>query len=409
MIIKIISAILILILVIQLIIVGLVLLVKKITSINKLYIHGDGSLSVEEEVLFYNITNVKRNPKYWNADLTNIRIYVSGKEIESFAYKADDLPNGIRVILGGMTNDTFEILRIAASVKFDLWEISFDGGMTRVNLYQNNPTFEKDLVKIKAKSFGSHINHVDHATFSEQEKELQRKKFKYGVSPHKGLASMVNNFNSTGDKVRFQLLIPSNELFNKVNIANPKAITFYYLFKGHTYKIDSEYLGSHGSLHEFSLINLKPGSIYLGLSYSTDDGKTIIPTTSLFALTRDESGLLPNIDSAEMAMPNDPNATKYEMWNEDTLVNSVGRQSSIRMYNTITKKHYESDYPDEFLALQRAREFYSDYPWLSGTNPKPSAKGLLETRVSYEEETQETKVKQKWEFDQSKLVGMGFD
>ncbi len=328
-------------------------------------IYGDVKTSLKEGVMFYIIDNVDQYEEYWNTDLDGFRIYASGREISSRAFKSNDIPHGIRIALVGLMNTTLDAMHVLGATKFDIWEISFDGGATRIPI--NQVVEKRQLSDAKKQSINNGYDSPLHGIndMRGDKKKSEKSTISPGSLPTHGLLAHINEGKTTGTTMRYQIVIPQEHpILNMIGDAAYKA-QFFHIFEGKAYKLDSKFVEHTGSLYEYDLINLKPGKIYVGLSTSVDGGETVLPSSALYGITKDKRGNLPLLDDAELAKP-EPGAKPYKMWGEHVLQTYVGEQYARRMYDVIVKKHYEDEFADKYISLSRSQDFYDDYEWLKG-------------------------------------------
>lgn len=353
---------------IQPIIFGLYILYNKINSRNKMLIYGDAATSYKEQILFYNITNVRRFKAYWNADLKGVKIYAMGREITSVAFKTDDLPTGIRIMFSGMMNSSTETLHLIAAIKYDLWEVSFDGGESRKRLHQFHSFKDDRYARKRARAAGWGQNGKISKSLLDDYKKSEKSKHIDIKRKSGGLVSHINEGLTTTTTMRYQALFPSNHTATKLLNEDTNAINFYHVYYGKSYKLNSKFVERTGNLWEFDLIDLEPGKIYTGLSGSFDNGKSLIPLSALYGITKKIDGELPTIDEAELAKPSDANAQVAGMPVGTLVKKYLGKETSYKYYDVIVKKHFEDSHEDDFVALTRAREFYDDFEWLYGNS-----------------------------------------
>ncbi len=337
-------------------------------------IFADAKTSMDENVLIYIVDHVKlfKEEGYWDADFNDVRLYAGGKQISCRAFKSATIPNGIKLMITGVTDSFEDLLSVIGAVKFGIWEISFDSGATRVPLLQiNDPVQQYEAEKIAMKRGWTNTNR-DHKTRQEILKEARksvRHKLTKGALPNHGLVAHINESKSTGTSLRYQILIPkSNTQILSMAEANPEIISFYHIYEGHAYKMESVFVDRVGSLWEYDILGLKPGQIYVGFSTSIDGGKHLLPSSALFGITRNQKGEVPTIDEAILAKPEDYNAKKYEIWNEQIGLQYLGPEYIEKAYSIIVKKHYEDEYSEEYLSLSRTKPFFAEYSWLKGSD-----------------------------------------
>ncbi len=345
----------------------------KIVKVEKehhsMVIYADTKTSNSEGVLIYIIDNVKNFEEFWNADLTEVKLYACGKVIPSRAFKSANIPNGIKIMVSGMSNSINDMLLIMAAIKYEMWELSFDGGTTRVPVMQIIDPVQKWEVEKFAQKNGWVPPKKEEKLFKELQKEIKKSsknKVVKGALPQHGLVAHINEGRSTGTSLRYQILIPkgSESILDLIEDDYDK-VSFYYIYEGYAYKIESKFVDRIGSLWEYDLLGLEPGTIYPGLSTSLNEGKTMLPSSALYGITKNHKGEVPTIDDAELAKP-EPGAEKFEMWNEEVAMSYLGPEFTEKTYSVIVKKHYEDEYTDEYLSLSRTKEFFDDYKWLKG-------------------------------------------
>ncbi len=341
---------------------------KIILDKTRMTIYGDVILSMKEEAVFYVVDNVSRQKKgQWDAELDNIRLYALGKEISVVAYKAADVPHGIRLLLSGAMNSSIDVTSLVGAVKYKVWEISFDAGATRQKLrqVQNRKQYKFGLLTSHsdAMSYETHLQKV-----LQEIEGSERASLVNDNSETHGMIAHINEGKTTGTTMRYQILIPQEHPILKIFGAGESYKTmpsFYHLYEGSLYKLESKFVDKVGSLYEYDLIGLEPGKIYVGLSISLDGGIACFPSSSLYGITKDHDGEVPTIDDAILAKPK-AGAEQFRMWNEYVATEYLGEELTKRMYDVIVKKHYEDEYKEDYLALSRTQEFYADYNWLKG-------------------------------------------
>ncbi len=347
---------------------GVFIIVKRIIISRRLIISGDAVTSSREQVLFYDIANVRRNKQFWNADLKKIKVYAMGLEITSVAFKTDDFADGIKLMFSGMMNSANEILHLIGSIKYDLWEISFDGGITRKRLHQIHSISDTRHAKHRAHENGWNSGDKQQREFLKE--FIKSSKVAGDTNLHLntggGLLAHINETKTTSTTMRYQILIPSNIELSKLLTENPEIASFYYIYNGHSYKMDSKFIDKVGNLFEIDIINLKPGTIYTGFATSINGGKTLLPSSSLYGITKNEDGELPTIDEAILAKPK-AEQQMFPMPHIDVVTQYLGEELKDKYYDVIVKKHYEDLHEDDYVSMNRVKEFYQDFDWLDGS------------------------------------------
>ncbi len=349
----------------QIILLIAIKVIKKIKSSSKLMIVGDAIASAREQVLFYNIHNVKKFNEYWNSELNAIRIYAMGKEIPSVALKTEGFPNGIKIMLAGLSDSTLDVVHVIKAIKHDFWEISFNEGVDRIKLEQITSNLDVRYAKMRARKAGWSQNGKVKESISDDMKFSEKLSLTSGVSTSSSLVSHINEAKSTSTSMRYQILLPSNHPIASKLSDLGNLSRFFHVWNGKLYGLDSKFLGNKGNLFEFDIVNLEPGKIYTGFSTSLDGGKHIVPSSAIYGITKFEDGELPAIDDAELAKPFNEEGG-VDIYHKDLTETYLGPDTAQKFYDIIVKKHYEDENEDDYVSLGRAKEFYLDFPWIEG-------------------------------------------
>ncbi len=329
----------------------------------KMGIYADMEMSLKNQTIYLNLVNANRNKDFWNAHEDMLRLYASGTEINSVFYKTPSVPTGFKIVYS-TTMSNIEILSMITAVKYNTLEVSFDGGVTRVHVKSiHDKIAEKISKKMEA--------HADAENADKQRRHILDEIAKTGKSRNLAefeetrIISHVNEGRTTGTSMRFQAIIPPDHPITK-GIFNPHdgSAGIYFIYEGHCYKMNCQYIGQIENLYEWDIVDLKPGTIYAGLTFSVDGGKTLYPSSALYGITKDKHGELPTIDEAHLAKPEE-GSQPYEMWTEATAVAYMGESLTHKTYSILVKKHYEDEYSEEYLALTKTHEYYDDYEWLN--------------------------------------------
>ncbi len=342
--------------------IGMYVFIREFIHIHfQMAVFADIPMSIHNNNVYLNIVNVKRYNELWNAHEDELEFYAFGTQIKGTFFKSKDIPNGYK--LACLTHDltAIEILSLKEGGKYNAFEISIKGLETRwkVNSVKERLTMKikKQLENVDAYSADSLSNVVVENIKASGKKE-------YWDDIHGSHAiSHVNEGKTTGTTMRFQTILPSDHVLFTMGF-EPEKADFFYVYEGHCYEIESKFVENVEHLYEWDLINLKPGTIYTGLSFSIDGGKTTSPSVAMYGVTKNKHGELPTIDDAKLAKPDNPDVGQFPMWNEESAVNYLGESLAAKNYDIIVKKHYEDEYTEEYLGLSRASEFHQEYDWL---------------------------------------------
>lgn len=335
----------------------------------KIGIYPDMKKSLLNQTIYLNLVNIKNKSALNNTSEDLMRLYASGIEINAVFYKTPEIPNGYKIAYA-TTMSNVEIISMISGIKYNTLEVSFDGGMTRTHVYSiHDKLAEKISIKLEREGDlkNKHkIEMIDKIVRSGKTNNILEATENDRVLAH------VNETKSTGTSFRFQVIVPKEHPFIVNNIFNPNDLEMtklYYIFEGHCYEFKYEYIGQIENLHEWDVVGLKPNRIYAGLSFSLDGGKTILPSSALYGITRNKHGEVPTIDETILAKPKEIDK-KYKMWNESEAIGYMGKNLTKKVYSILVKKHYEDEYSESYLALSKAHELYNDYEWLNIDNKK---------------------------------------
>ncbi len=345
-----------------LIIVGYVayILVNRYLVIHKrLALYGDIKKSVETKRIHLILDNVENKPELWNAHEDDLTLVSMGSTIPAAFVRASDGTKRYEIVYGEKLSH-LEILSLVGGVKYNKMFISNDGGET---LFHANSVSDKTAKSI----YGKNNEITDHT--KELRKEIlseikESDKFFYvnHEFDNDEVISHIHEGKTTSHTMRYQAIISDdNEVFDMG--FTPETIKFYHVYDGYCYEMESKFIGKFDHLYEWDLINLHEFSAYVGFSFSIDGGKTILPSTSLYGVTRDEDGILPVVAEANLAKPK-PGVKPHKMWNEKQAIEYIGKELTEKTYNIIVKKHYEEEHTDVFIPLHTIKQFYQDITWL---------------------------------------------
>ncbi len=327
-------------------------------------VYADIPTSLKNQAIYLDFVNVKRYPEFWNVHEDQLELYAMGSKINAVFYKSSDVPFGYKIAYSS-TLSNMEILSMIESMQYSTFEVSVDGGVTRTHVNSiRNKAVEKIARKIEEQQL-----QLD----EKNRKEILGKIIQSGkisdldeIGESVRMIAHVNEGRTTGTTMRYQVIIPPSHEIIKNNMFDPetgKELSLYYVYEGHCYKLETKFIGRIDNLYEWDILNLRPGRIYSGLTFSFDGGKTLKPSSALYGITKDKHGELPTIDDSILAKPED-GEEKLKMWDEKTSIDHLGPNLTHKTYAIMVKKHFEDEYTEEYLALNRTHDYYDDYEWL---------------------------------------------
>ncbi len=341
----------------------------------RLSLYYDGSASFNQGELIINLLHVNKYPKLWNAHEQDLILIAAGRSLDATFKKDDSLHNGYRIYVTEDTASKRTVLSIMSASKYNQYSIGIKG---------DHETYHATVLSDqKAKKITRMIAQTDLETYNKTRETIlsdiaQKVDKDYGKNSFEKtsntLVASISDTKTTTTSLRYQVLFPKDSSLlkqYKLDDLNAdearKRLKFYYIYHGELYEFEWNFIGKYGSLYEFDFINLEPSSIYVGITTSLDGGKNMRPSSSLYGVTRETDGTFPSKTDAHLGRPTNPKANSYPIWTEDDARNNLDEKALSRLYDIVTKKHYEDENIDNFMPLQRAHEYYEDYvvKWLN--------------------------------------------
>lgn len=341
----------------------------------RLAIYGDLPMSIKNNSMFLNFVNIKPDSPFLEVAEDDLKMFAMGTPIDAVFYKSATVPNGLVINYNPMSLSNMQFISMMGAIKYNNFEMSYDRGETRIKV---NSVGDK-----VAKSISNRMKEMRSFDANELRSELVSEINNSGIDrvrtdlSDEKVISHINERNTTGTTMRFQAIIPRNHFIHKMGFdpTDPTKSKFYYVYEGKLYNIQSRFVESVENFYEWDLFGLEPGKIYVGLSFSVDGGKNILPSEAMYGLTKNKNGSLPTIDESELGKPTGGEEAE-DMWTEEAAVKYLGEKKANKNYDVIVKKHYEDDYTEQYLALSSARGFHDEYNWLK--TPEQTGETKLE-------------------------------
>lgn len=348
-----------------LVIVSLVLIyftLKQYIRNNLIILSVDELRSEENQTFVFTLYNVYKHKTIWNTNVQNLKLYLMrSKELVGCVFeKHPTIKGALRVTLpkDDSFHDTIVKYKSLCDGKIS---VSHDDGHTLTKVIRLG---EREIDKIKEQKSG-----VDEGLILKQSMFLDYKnsdkqfRFDYAdlIDFNKGSHIHINEGQSTATSLRVQMYIP-DEYLAKINLV-PEEVGFYYCFEGHLYSMKVVYLHKIGNVFEWDLVDLKPNTAYVGISLNSRHNPLIRPSKAFYGITRDEDGVISNLDGAQIAPPT-KNQKQFKLWNEQIAIEAIGEKLTKLQYNIIVKKHFEYNIDDAFMHIDQAEQLYDDFKWL---------------------------------------------
>ncbi len=356
--------------ILTLIIIGTILwkVINDYLNVNyRMALYADIPYSMKEGIVHLNFINVKNFPQFWDVHEDNLKLYAMGTEIKNVKFlRTPDVPNGLKIRYP--ENFThMEFLALSGAVKYNRFEISPDGGVTKkqINSVKDNISnkIKMKLTENSGKTMDLIVSELKSDILKSDKYYYLTHEEHYGKEDALGVMSHFNEGKTTPTSLRYQLLLPDDHPAHAAGFDPLSSKTqFFYIYDGYMYELKIKFLEQIENFYEWDFIDLEPGKVYPAVSY-TVNGKHYSPSTALYGITRNADGTLPTIDEAQIAVP-PKGAKKYPMWTEETSIKYMGEHLTKINYDVIAKKHYEYDDEIGFVSLQEAHTVYENYPWL---------------------------------------------
>lgn len=336
--------------------------IKK-SKVNKenMLLFADIPLSMKNDALYINLVNVDKYPEVWESHEADLDIFGMGMLLPSTFHRTPDVPNGFKIEHIKLSNK--EILSMMAALKYNKFEVSIDGGSTRYKVISVNDNVAKRLTS-KLQEANSKMDS------GKRDKEIQKivnqVKKKSGESSLNSynFITQIDEENSTKTTMKITAVVPNDSNVLE-GVDYKKDIKFYYTYNGKLYEFETTDMTKHQNVYEWKIINLSPGSIYVGLAYSLDGGNTLLPTTSLYGITRDDDNNVLEVSTASLGKPSEDKLDQGKpIFTYEEAIKIISKTLMKKKCDIVVKTHYEDKYPDDFVPLARVDEFYSEFDWV---------------------------------------------
>lgn len=320
----------------------------------------DGKISFEQGELVINLLHVNRYSKLWHAHEEDLVLIAAGRALDARFTRTSSVPNGYRIYLTEDTGSKKVVLSMMSASKYNEYYIGIRGHHDTFHAQILSDVKAQKITRLISKSIDEVNDETREMMLQEIVKKTSKEEAKTLISKT-GTLAHISEIKSTQTTLRYQLLFPKHH--GDLDGFDPEASGFgiYYIYHGKVYKMEHKFMGKYGHQYEFDLINLKPDSIYVGLSVSFDGGKTIQPSSAIYGVTRDKDGVIHTKTHALLGGPNSTSEKTYPMWTKAKALEVLEEEAFFKMKGIITKKHYEDDNEDAFITSERAETIFSDY------------------------------------------------
>ncbi len=319
-----------------------------------IYVDSKESFAHGEIVL--DLVHANKYPEVMNAHEEELKLYAEGREIDAIFRRNPLVSNGFKIYITEDAKDNkLPFLSMMEAQKYNGFFIGIG----------NREYHAQYISDKKAKAIAkSHQRKVKN-TFGDNREEILNEmndefRKEVSVTANHGLLGHISPNKSRRNSLRYKLLFPTVEELNASIKPKGKGFKMYHIYNGLLYELEVKYAGIFGSMVEFDIVNLEPGTIYPGISVSFDDGETIIPSSAIFGITKDKFNNKISKTDAMLAKPKE-GSNGIEIWPEKVAKAYVGEQVLGSIKDILTKKHYEDEFDDLILRIDVAKQYHKDY------------------------------------------------
>ncbi len=319
----------------------------------------DEELSMDESEIVFNLINVKHKAKLWNTYEGNLVLYAAGRKVDAIFKRSTELHNGYKVYITEDFSDKETILSLLNSTKYSKFSVGLYKDHHRYHVASVSDAKAKKLITKLDKTDSDHYDEVLHDIVDHLDDEHIEAKLMDSID---GVISGINRRKSTDKTLRYQAIIPHDHSLNDEAFFDENSVTFWHVYDGDLYQLKYNVVQRFGSLVEIDLIGLKPGTSYVGLTISYDGGKTFVPSSAVYGITRDAEGMVPNLTNAKLGGKT-TGAKKAAMWDMETCVTHVGERLAAYHERVITKTHFENDPSNKgkIISLHDSHKQFKNY------------------------------------------------
>ncbi len=319
-----------------------------------LYVDSKESFAHGEIVL--DLVHANKYPEILNAHEEELKLYAEGREIDAIFRRDPNIMNGFKIYITEDAKDNkLPFLSMMEAQKYNGFYIGIENREYHAQYISDRRA--KSIAKAHQKKVKNTFGDNREVILNEMNDEFRRE---ISQTANHGLLGHISPNKSRRHSLRYKLLFPTVEELKENIKSRGKGFKMYHIYHGKAYEVDVEYAGIFGSMVEFDLVNLEPGTIYPGISVSFDNGKTIIPSSAIFGITRDRLNNKISKTDAKLAKPKE-GVEGITIWPEDVAKGYVGEQVLESIKDILTKKHYEEEFDDLILPIDEAKLYHKDY------------------------------------------------
>ncbi len=326
----------------------------------KLLAVADTKKTIDEQNYVIDIFNVDKFEKLWAANEGQLKWHAMDFPLEGAKFTKNlEVPGALTVRLP-MERNFQQDLMITLSVKYNNITVSIDGDDEKFKVISIPDKELEKAKKVVYKKRGDKLLEQEMLNdFKESEKNFMLD-YEDLIKSSGGAMVHINEHKSTSTSLRYQMVLPE-EYRNKVNF-DPESFKVFHIFEGYAYELETVFIGQFGDFFEYDLINLKPNTAYVGLSFNSNYNKTIRPSQTFYGVTYNEDGLSPSFNEAILASPSE-DAQKHQMWTRVIAEKTMDKKYVDVHYKILAKKHFEFENKDKFIDLNQADKLISNFDW----------------------------------------------
>lgn len=354
--------------------------------------------------IVYDLVHVKHIHDLWNAHEDSLVLIAGGVEVEAIFRRAHSNMTGYKMYVNLPVDDGVAMASLFNAIKYNTFYL-YSSETKKEHHYHINILEDKKVHKLQTKLSKLSQNTPEQAKQELLEALAERREYSVDEDENYRSISTINRAKSTSTTLRYQVLYSEDHWSHEAFEPDSKNQKMYYIVNGKAYELEYKFVSHVGPMYEYDIVNLEPGTIYAGLSLSQDNGKTILPSSSMYGITKNEDGKIPSKTEAKLPTPKKTDKA-HQMWTLEAGIERIGEETTIRSLDILHKKHQEEFNGAGKISADKAfekyrSEFYDE--WVKGV------KKTTKKATNAEELTKEEKLNKMTKPALLKLAGEQYE
>ncbi len=327
----------------------------------------DLPMTVKNNAIYLDLVRIDKVPEIANAHPSDLELYAMGRHLPVMFFKSPALENGFKAsFTTELTNKEF--LSFIVGMKYNKFEISADGGYTRILVNSDFNSSINEIADSLQNANSKHDQEVRKLLIDEITNQVIEEYNEHGsvdeveYTQDDKILCKIDDDHATKTSFRHQAIVPPTNPILGGQPVDVSLVKFYYTYYGQIFELETEFVSQKENTFEWDVKGLEPGKVYPGLSFSYGPSP-IIPSDSLYGTTLNEKGKVPNIDEAELGKPIE-GEKGHPMWDREIVLQFVEKHIIKKTCEIIIKKHHEDENEEDYLAISQIERFFDKYEWI---------------------------------------------